>query len=297
MLLTEHGIYARERRSEIDQAEWIYVQRQGPMSLSAGPGFFKDLWTRLFVRLSQLTYEHADLIVTIFEGNRQAQIRDGADPAKTLVIPNGVDIEPLAALVPVPAAGSEFRVGFVGRIVPIKDVKTFLRAFKILVEHLPGARAVLAGPTDEDPDYVAECRTLAATLGIQDRLEITGAVDVREIYARLDAVALTSVSEGLPLVVLEAGAAGLPMVATDVGACRELLQGRDRADRARGPSGLVTGVADPGATSEALLTLARDPGLRHEMGRVARERIRAHYQERDLVASYRDIYQRLMAQA
>src|SRR5206468_3868199 len=76
MLLTEHGIYARERRSEIDQAEWIYVQRQGPMSLSAGPGFFKDLWTRLFVRLSQLTYEHADLIVTIFEGNRQAQIRD-----------------------------------------------------------------------------------------------------------------------------------------------------------------------------------------------------------------------------
>ena len=87
------------------------------------------------------------------------------------------------------------------------------------------------------------------------------------------------------------------MVATDVGACRELLQGRDRADRARGPSGLVTGMADPGATSEALLTLARDPGLRHEMGRVARERIRAHYQERDLVASYRDIYQRLMAQA
>ena len=295
MLLTEHGIYARERRSEIDQAEWIYVQRQGPMSLSGGPGFFKELWTRLFVRLSQLTYEHADLIVTIFEGNRQAQIRDGADPAKTVVIPNGVDLEPLAGLVPVPAAPGEFRVGFVGRIVPIKDVKTFLRALKILVEHLPGARAVLAGPTDEDPDYVTECRTLAATLGIQDRVEITGAVDVREIYARLDAVALTSVSEGLPLVVLEAGAAGLPMVATDVGACRELLQGRDRADRARGPSGLVTGVADPGATSEALLTLARDPGLRHEMGRVARERIRAHYQERDLVASYRDIYGRLMA--
>ena len=297
MLLTEHGIYARERRSEIDQAEWIFTRRQGPMTLASGPGFFKELWTRLFVRLSQLTYAHADVIVTIFEGNRQAQIRDGADPAKTLVIPNGIDVEPLAALEPVPAARGEFRVGFVGRIVPIKDVKTFIRAVKILGERLPGVRAVLAGPTDEDPEYVAECRTLAATLGVQNRIELTGAVDVREIYPRLDVVALTSVSEGLPLVVLEAGAAGLPMVATDVGACRELLQGRDRLDRALGPSGLVTGVANPRATAEALLSLARDPELRQEMGRVARARVRTYYQETDLVKSYRDIYQRLMAEA
>src|SRR5262249_20643153 len=231
--------------------EWIYVQRQGPMSLSGGPGFFKELWARLFVRLSQLTYEHADLIVTIFEGNRQAQIRDGADPGKTLVIPNGVDVQPLAPLVAVPAGPGEFRVGFVGRIVPIKDVKTFLRAVKILVEHLPGARAVLAGPIDEDPDYVAECRTLAATLGIQDRIEITGAVDVREIYARLDAIALTSVSEGLPLVVLEAGAAGLPVVATRVGAGRGRLPGRGPADRAQGPGGLATGAARAGAPGRA----------------------------------------------
>jgi len=79
MLLTEHGIYSRERRMEIDQAEWIYVQQQAPMTLSAGPGFFKELWTRLFEHLSRITYAHADRIVTIFEGNRQAQIRDCVD--------------------------------------------------------------------------------------------------------------------------------------------------------------------------------------------------------------------------
>jgi glycosyltransferase involved in cell wall biosynthesis len=235
--------------------------------------------------------------VTIFEGNRQAQIRDGADPAKTLVIPNGIDVEPLAALVHTAAGPGEFRVGFVGRIVPIKDVKTFLRAFKLVLGHLPGARAVLAGPLDEDPEYVEECRALAATLGIQERLDFTGTVDVATVYARLDALVLTSVSEGLPLVVLEAAAAGLPVVATDVGACRELLQGRSLPDRALGPSGLVTRVADPRATAEALLSLARDPGLRQEMGRVARERVRAYYQEADLVASYRIIYRRLMSGA
>jgi polysaccharide biosynthesis protein PelF len=295
MLLTEHGIYSRERRVEIDQAEWIYVQRQAPLTLSAGPGFFKELWARLFDRLSQITYAHADRIVTIFEGNRQAQIRDGADPAKTLVVPNGLNVEALAALPRVEAAAGEFRVGFVGRVVPIKDVKTFIRAFKIVKGALSGARAVIAGPGDEDPEYLEECKTLAATLSVTERVEFTGRVDVKEIYPRIDVLVLTSISEGLPLVVLEAAAAGLPVVATDVGACRELLEGRLPADRALGPSGFVTGLADPGATAQAILSLARDAGLRDEMGQAAQARVRAYYQEADLIRSYREIYAGLMA--
>ncbi|HME97347.1 MAG TPA: GT4 family glycosyltransferase PelF [Methylomirabilota bacterium] len=295
MLLTEHGIYSRERRMEIDQAEWIYVQRQAPMTLSAGPAYFKELWARLFDRLSRITYAHADRIVTIFEGNRQAQIRDGADPAKTLVVPNGVDLEPFAALPRTEPAPGEFRIGFVGRVVPIKDVKTFIRAVKIVTGDVPGARAVIAGPGDEDPEYLAECRSLAATLGITDRIEFTGRVDVKQIYSRIDVLVLTSISEGLPLVILEAAAAGVPLVSTDVGACRELLEGREPADRALGASGLVTGLADPGATAQAIVSLARDPGLREEMGRAARARVRAHYQEADLIRRYREIYRGLIA--
>ena len=296
MLLTEHGIYSRERRVEIDQAEWIYVQRQAPMTLAAGPGFFKELWTRLFERLSRITYAHADRIVTIFEGNRQAQIRDGADPAKTLVVPNGINMEPLAALSRIEPGDGEFRVGFVGRVVPIKDVKTFIRAIKIVVGAVPGARAVIAGPGDEDPEYLVECQTLAATLRVADRIEFTGRVDVKTIYPRIDVLVLTSISEGLPLVILEAAAAGIPVIATDVGACRELLEGRLPADRALGASGLVTGLADPGATARAIVSLARDAGLCREMGRAAQARVRAHYQEADLIRNYREIYGGLLSQ-
>lgn len=295
MMLTEHGIYSRERRIEIDQADWIFVQRQAPMTLNLGAGFFKELWAQLFHRLSEMTYAHADLIVTIFEGNRRAQLQDGADPARTLVIPNGVDLARYEGLVPQPPAPGEFRIGFVGRVVPIKDVKTFIRAVKIVRETVPGARAVVVGPTDEDPDYFAECQTLAATLGVADAVEFTGRADVREHYPKLEVVVLTSVSEALPLVILEAYAAGLPVVASDVGACRELIEGISREDRAVGRSGLVTGIADPGATAQALLVLARDPGLRQEMGRAGRARARAFYQEGDLVRSYREIYGRLAA--
>jgi len=297
MILTEHGIYSRERRMEIDQTEWIYVQRQMPMSLSVGQAFFKELWSRLFHRLSQITYAQADLIVTIFEGNRIAQIQDGADPAKTLVIPNGIAVDRFAALGRVPSEPDEFRVGFVGRVVPIKDLKTFIRAFRIVAGSIPGARATIVGPIDEDPGYQAECAGLATTLGVEDRLTFWGAVDVGLVYPKVDVVVLTSVSEGLPLVLLEAAAASLPVVATDVGACRELLEGRGPEDRALGPSGIVTSMADPGATAGAILTLARDPELRREMGRAGLARVRAYYQEADLVRSYREIYRRLAAQA
>jgi glycosyltransferase involved in cell wall biosynthesis len=160
---------------------------------------------------------------------------------------------------------------------------------------LSRARAVIAGPGDEDPEYLEECKTLAATLSVTERVEFTGRVDVKEIYPRIDVLVLTSISEGLPLVVLEAAAAGLPVVATDVGACRELLEGRLPADRALGPSGFVTGLADPGATAQAILSLARDAGLRDEMGQAAQARVRAYYQEADLIRSYREIYAGLMA--
>ena len=296
MILTEHGIYARERRMEIDQATWIYVQRQTPMTLQLGQAFFKELWTRLFMRLSRLTYAHADLITTIYEGNRQAQLRDGADPAKTLVIPNGIDATRFAELAPSPPGPGEFRVGFVGRVVPIKDVKTLLRAFKIVIEGCPGASLVLAGPVDEDVEYATECRTLAATLGLDGRVQFLGRADVREIYPRIDAMVLTSLSEGLPLVILEAQAAAIPVVATDVGACRELLEGRTREDRLLGPSGLVTGIANPPATAEALLALARDVALRQQMGQAGQQRVRAHYAESDVVLGYRDIYRRFLAE-
>jgi glycosyltransferase involved in cell wall biosynthesis len=125
-------------------------------------------------------------------------------------------------------------------------------------------------------------------------VEFTGRVDVKTIYPRIDVMALTSISEGLPLVILEAFAAGVPVVSSEVGACRELLEGRLPADRALGASGLVTGLADPAATARAILTLAQDGGLREEMARAARARVSAHYQEADLIRRYREIYADLL---
>jgi glycosyltransferase involved in cell wall biosynthesis len=291
-LLSEHGLYTRERRLDIEDADWIFMPREMPTNPEAR-FFFKEQWLRLFERLATIAYDDAALITAIFEDNRRAQIAAGAPADKTIVIPNGIDVARFASIPRVAAKPGEFRIGFVGRVVPIKDVRTFLRAVRIVADAVPGARAILVGPLTEDEAYVAKCRRLVAALDLDRHVEFTGPANVASIYPKLDVVVLTSLSEGLPLVVLEAGAAGLPLVATDVGACRELLDGGAAEDRALGPSGIVTPVADPGATAAALITLARDPGLARKLGETARVRVGRFYRATDIAEQYRDLYARL----
>ena len=155
----------------------------------------------------------------------------------------------------------------------------------------------LIGPTDEDPDYFTECRTLVESLGLGNTIEFIGQADVRGYYATMDVMLLTSLSEGQPLVILEANCAGVPCVATDVGACRELLEGGAPADVKLGPSGLLTPVASPAETAKALVRLYHDPALRRRMATAGQERVRRFYREEPLYAYYGGLYARYRAQA
>jgi glycosyltransferase involved in cell wall biosynthesis len=101
---------------------------------------------------------------------------------------------------------------------------------------------------------------------------------------------LTSLSEAQPLVILEANCAGVPAVASNVGACDELLFGRTPEDRALGPSGILTAVASPHETADAVVRLWRDPQLRRCMQLAGIRRVESFYRESDLLAAYRAIY-------
>ena len=127
-------------------------------------------------------------------------------------------------------------------------------------------------------------------LGLQDCVEFTGRVDVLQAYPKMDVVVLTSVSEAQPLVILEANTCGVPSVATDVGACSELLNGRTPDDIALGPGGLVTPIADPQATAEAILKILSEPGLIEQMGKSGAERVKRYYSEQDLNFAYLELY-------
>ncbi len=295
LVLTEHGLYARERDLELGRASWIQ-DRRGPMGTTrASP--LRRFWSHYFRMLSRIAYWRASRIVTLSEDNRAKQLKDGADATKCAIVPNGVKNEPLPRPPRRLARGTSpphrMRVGFVGRVVPIKDVVTLVRAIGLARQQVD-LECWIVGPEDEDKVYAERVRATVKSLGLEDVIEFLGPQRVAEIYPQLDCLVLTSFSEGQPLVILEAFASGLPVVATDVGACRELIEGGG-SDKELGRSGIVTRVANPADTAAALVELARNPAKRHEMGAVGRARVAARYQLEQVVASYDSLYSCLVS--
>jgi len=161
----------------------------------------------------------------------------------------------------------------------------------------PEVEALIMGPEDEDPAYAAECRQLAADLGLNGNLRFTGRVRLEDYLPHIDAIALTSISEAQPLTVLEAGAAGIPSVVTDVGACQELILGRADEEPNLGPGGAVTPVASPTATAAALGRMVRDPDWRNRCGEAMRERVSRYYNKHVIDRIYGDLYRDLLNDA
>ncbi|WP_132249339.1 GT4 family glycosyltransferase PelF [Methylobacterium segetis] len=295
-IITEHGIYTNERRVEILMAEWICDTVDKGISLSDDRVDLRDIWMQIFDAHALICYQACRRIITLYEDNQRLQMALGASPSRLAIIANGIDVAGFAALLPA-AAESRPTMALIGRVVPIKDVKSYIEAAGILRRRLPGLRALVLGPTDEDQVYFEECLDLVRELELGDTVEFTGAVKLVEFLSQIHVVVLTSLSEAQPLVILEAGAAGIPCVATDVGSCREILEGRSSEEPRLGPGGAVTPLVSPTDTAGAVERLLRDETLRRQQGETLRTRVRRYYASEDALAAYRETYAHYLAPA
>jgi glycosyltransferase involved in cell wall biosynthesis len=292
-LVTEHGIYTNERRIEIASADWINDPHDFNLAVASHDHErdLKDLWIDTFGNYSRFCYEAASDIVTLYEGNQEFQRMDGAHPKKLRVIPNGIDFELYDNIERKPHPPT---VALIGRVVPIKDIKTYIKAVQILKQSIPDLRAYMMGPTDEDPAYANECRALVEHLQLEDTFVFTGTVNIKDYFGIVDALALTSISEAQPLVILEAGAAGIPTVATDVGACREMIMGSRSEKPALGAGGAVVALGSPLAVANALLRLLTEPTHRERCCEAIRKRVHRYYSKADQRKAYADLYRNLI---
>jgi glycosyltransferase involved in cell wall biosynthesis len=289
--VTEHGIYTKERKIDLAQAQWIHDPTdQVSGTLNEQMGYIRRLWIRFFEALGRLTYQQADPIVSLYRGNQQRQLQDGALPERTRIIPNGIDPARFEALRQARPSSVPLVLGLVGRVVPIKDIKTFIRAMRTICDAMPEVEGWIVGPEDEDVAYVSECRELVESLGLREQVKFLGFRNVNEILPQLGLMVLTSISEALPLVILEGHAAGLPCLATDVGACRELIEGAGEEDRALGVSGAVVPIADPEATAREAIQLLSDPERWHRAQQAGLARVQRFYTLESMFGAYRQIY-------
>jgi glycosyltransferase involved in cell wall biosynthesis len=297
-IVTEHGIYTKERKIDLARAAWIRDEGSpGEGGLGQELGYLRRLWIRFFEGLGRAAYASARPIVSLYEGNRARQVEDGAARERTRVIPNGIDVARFAALrgsrppTPPPV------LGLVGRVVPIKDIKTFIRAMRTVVAEIPDAEGWIVGPEDEDARYAEECHGLARSLGLERVVRFLGFRPAEEILPQLGLGVLTSISEALPLFVLEAFAAGVPVVATDVGSCRALIEGGDAADRAHGVAGAIAPFAAPEVLARAAVDLLRDPERWRRAAAAGVARVEALYTREQMFSEYRALYQGALEEA
>lgn len=274
LLISEHGIYTREREEELIRAKWV-------------EGVYKNIWIEQFRKMSMLAYERADLVTSLYAHARELQIELGCPAEKTVVTPNGIDETRFVNLTrPDFMSPDQIHIGAILRVTPIKDVKTMLRAFAYAKEKLPNLKLWIMGPTDEDEEYAKECFDMVELIGADD-VEFTGRVNVADYMGGLDMTILTSISEGQPLTILESYAAHKPVIATDVGNCRGLIYGEDDDF---GAAGILTHIMNVAEIADAMVKLGKSRQLREKMGEAGYKRLMRKYRVEDMRKTYSDIY-------
>jgi glycosyltransferase involved in cell wall biosynthesis len=268
VVMSEHGIYLRERYISFLDSDAPHAVRV--MAL----GFFRSL--------AGAGYLIADALAPHSSYNRRWQLHNGADPARMWTMYNGVEPE---EFLPAGAEPDEPTISFMGRIDPLKDLHSLIRAFAKVRERVPNARLRMYGGTPAgNEEYRDSCLRLIEELGLTGAAVLEGRVDTPvNAYHAGSIVALTSISEGFPYTVVEAMACGRTVVCTNVGGVAEAV-----AD-----TGIVVPPRDVSAIADACVALLTDHERRARLGGLARERVLANFTLRRSLDAYRGVYERV----
>ncbi len=256
-------------------------------------GYFGPATTAFFRTLERWLARLTDRLVAVSPRVQEELIELGiAARDRFRVVPLGLELEELAG--PLPRGGLRRDrgipddaplIGMVGRLVPIKDVPTFVRAAARVREVTPQARFALVG--DGEERHLLE--DLCARLGMAEVVTFHGwRRDMQTVYGDLDVVVNTSRNEGTPVALIEALAAGRPVVATRVGGTPDLLQG--------GLLGRLVPAGDAEAVAQAILDTLRDlEGAKARAG-VARDHVLREHSAERLIGDVDALYRELLAE-
>ena len=276
LLISEHGIYTREREEEIIKAKWVQ-------------SIYKIIWIEQFRKMSRGAYYFADLVTSLFQTAQSLQIELGCPLSKAIVTPNGINVEQYADIPGKDPGDPHIHVGAILRVTPIKDVKTMINAFYYAHKKQPRLKLWIMGPEDENPEYAQECHELVSALKAEN-IVFTGKIRTADHIGRMDMTILTSISEGQPLTILEGFAAKKPCIATNVGNCHGLIHGEGDFF---GEAGIIVPVMNISEISNAILKLANHPEMAVQMGENGYRRLMARYKSVYMEETYRKIYKTL----
>jgi glycosyltransferase involved in cell wall biosynthesis len=208
----------------------------------------------------------AERLISVSEHGKSILQGRGVPPERIRVVPPGLDrLLGSGSAAERPVRDGAVRALCVAQWIPRKGILDLVRAWTL--RERTGARLLLAGETDADPDY-AEAVYTAIADAPDASVTVAGPVDdgtLASAYAGADLFALPSRYEGYGIVYAEALAYGLPVIACDVGPVPALV-GEEAA--------LLVSPGDVGALYGALDLIVGDADLRDRMSVAARRRAR-----------------------
>ena len=234
-----------------------------------------DWLARMSLRLSAFLSKFPDAIIANSHAGKEFHRGIGYSTNRMMVIPNGICTDRFK---PDYSAGLKVRdewgideetitIGLIGRLDPMKDHATFLRAVKIFNQEGCSVRFVCIG--DGKGPCKSEIHSLCRTLGLNGSLIWAGEMeDMPSVYNAIDIVTSSSLSEGFPNVIGEAMACGVHCVVTDVGDSAIIV----------GETGVIVNPEDPQALADGWRSmLKRLNDKSYLIKKMARARIVSHY--------------------
>jgi glycosyltransferase involved in cell wall biosynthesis len=230
----------------------------------------------IYRRLDLWLMRRFDHLIAVSHATKDEMCAAGVPSSLISVIHNGIDTKTWKPAQASPSLRKELGldgafpvIGYVGRIMPEKDLDTWLRAAALVSQKYPTARFVLVGE-GKDSSTLDQLKRLAAELGIAGRIYFPGyRENLVPVYAAFDLFVLSSRREGLPNSILEAMAMGLPVVTTDVAGAKELVLD--------GQTGYVSPQGDVHGIARALMALTDNEALRRRMGRSGQTRVEREF--------------------
>jgi glycosyltransferase involved in cell wall biosynthesis len=224
-------------------------------------------------------------------------LEQGFDPARIVVIPNGVDLARFDEPVDRDAIRRELGLApgtpivmVVSRLNQLKGLEDFLESAALLAPAFPALRFLVVGEAKlGDVQYLKVLTGLASDLGIRDKVFFLGLrSDVPALLASTTVSVMPSLNEALSNVLLESMAAGAPTVATRVGGTPEAM--------VDGVNGRLVPPGQPAAIAKAIAHLLNDPEAAAALGRAARRSVEDRFSVGRMVQSTEQLYMSLLAE-
>ena len=293
-VLTEHSLYIRDVMGEINHLFSSHTSTINKVR--------KNIWEQRFAAIGKVTYRISSQSSYLYDQIADDATQFGSDKSRSVIIPNGINYNKFEVARKKQnerhqqrfQASTHWKIGFIGRVVPVKGVKDLILCVELLKEKFEHPFQVhIIGPIEEDPKYYDECANMVSALGLNELILFHGPQDVAKFLEDIDLVVMSSLSEALPVVVLESMAAGVPIISTDVGSVQDIMCMPLQDENSASPvheAGLVVPPKSPKDLCRGIIQVLNNKQDYERYGQNGPKRILHSFKIEDIMKKYNSLY-------